>query len=151
MGHSCVSNRDNQSVGYVTDTTYADTFFRELSPAWLNYVAALNGVLPRPIDVPFRYLELGCGFGTSAIVNAASFPHASFDACDFNVAHVEGGREYARELGLENIQFHTDSFHELLAADFQPYDFVVMHGVYSWVDAATRGVLRRLVERWLRP
>jgi hypothetical protein len=50
-------------VGYVTDTTYADTFFRELSPAWLNYVAALNGVSPRPLDASFRYLELGCGFG----------------------------------------------------------------------------------------
>jgi SAM-dependent methyltransferase len=138
-------------VGYVTDTTYADTFFRELSPAWLNYVAALNGVRSRPIDVGFRYLELGCGFGTSSVINAAAFPYASFDAYDFNAAHVEGGRAYARELGLENIQFHTESFQELLIADLAPFDFIVMHGVYSWVDAATRAVLRQLTARWLRP
>src|SRR3954463_15029003 len=97
-------NRDNQRVsGYVTDTTYADTFFRELSPTWLNYVAALNGARTTPLDSRFRYLELGCGFGTSAVVNAASFPHASFDACDFNESHVEGGIAYAAQLALTNI------------------------------------------------
>ena len=136
-------------MGYVTDTTYADTFFRELSPAWLNYVAAFNGFRPRSLDARFRYLELGCGFGTSSVINAAAFPHASFDACDFNAAHVAAGRAFAHELGLQNIEFHAASFEELLHADFTPYDFVVMHGVFSWVDAATRAVLRQLVGRLL--
>ncbi len=67
-------NLHNHRVsGYVTDTTYANTFFRELSPAWLNYVAALHGVAPRPIDATFSYLELGCGFGTSSVINAAAY------------------------------------------------------------------------------
>jgi SAM-dependent methyltransferase len=138
-------------VGYVVDTTYADTFFRELSPAWLNYVAALNGVSPRPLDAAFRYLELGCGFGTSAVVNAAAFPHASFDACDFNVQHVDGGSAFAAQLGVGNIRFHATPFQDLLLADLAPYDFIALHGVYSWVDAATRDVLRRLVARLLLP
>jgi len=137
--------------GYVTDTTYADTFFRELSPTWLNYVAALNGAKPTPLDSRFRYLELGCGFGTSAVVNAASFPHATFDACDFNRSHVEGGIAYAAQLALSNITFHPTAFEDLPARNLEPYDFIVMHGVYSWVDAATRAVLRRLVDRLLRP
>ena len=51
------------SQGYVTDTIYADRFFRELSPAWLNYVAALCGAAPRHLDRSFTYLDLGCGFG----------------------------------------------------------------------------------------
>ena len=37
--------------------------FRELSPAWLNYVAAINGCQPRPLDPGFTYMELGCGLG----------------------------------------------------------------------------------------
>lgn len=138
-------------TGYVTDTTYADTFFRELSPAWINYVAAVNGAPPIPLSAPFRYLELGCGFGTSSVVNAAAFAQASFDACDFNRSHIRGGVAYAAQLGVSNITFHSTPFERLREADLQPYDFIVMHGVYSWVDADTRQVLRDLVERLLRP
>lgn len=145
-------NRNNGRVsGYVTDTTYADTFFRELSPAWINYVAALNGAEPIPLDAPFRYLELGCGFGTSCVVNAAAFPQASFDACDFNASHIRGGAGHAAQLDLPNIRFHSTSFERLLDAELDQYEFIVMHGVYSWVDARTRRVLRGLVERLLRP
>ena len=138
-------------TGYVTDSTYADTFFRELSPVWLNYVAALNGAKPQAVDGGFRYLELGCGFGTTCVLNAAAFPDASFDACDFNAAHVQGGSAYAVRLGLRNITFHETAFHELLESGLEPYHFIVMHGVHSWVDASTREVLRRLVDRLLLP
>jgi SAM-dependent methyltransferase len=138
-------------TGYVTDTTYADTFFRELSPAWLNYVAALNGIAPRSLQASFRYLELGSGFGSSSVINAAAFPQASFDACDLNPVHVDGGRAYAAQLGVGNITFHAIAFDDLLARLPGPYDFVVLHGVYSWVDARTRQVLREIIARLLAP
>jgi SAM-dependent methyltransferase len=138
-------------TGYVTDSTYADTFFRELSPAWLNYVAALHGAKPQRLDEAFRYLELGCGFGTTCVLNAAAFPGASFDACDFNAAHVDGGVAFAARLGLRNITFHETAFHQLLESNLEPYHFIVMHGVHSWVDSSTRQVLRRLVDRLLVP
>src|ERR671928_430334 len=110
------------SQGYVTDTTYVDKFFRELSPAWINYAAAINGVAPRPLDRPFTYLELGCGFGTSALVNAASYPGGEFHACDFNPAHVEGGSRRAEAFRVGNIRFHEASFHELLGRDLPAFD-----------------------------
>ena len=40
---------EDWSHGYITDQLYTDGFYRELSPAWMNYVAALNGCHPRPI------------------------------------------------------------------------------------------------------
>jgi SAM-dependent methyltransferase len=139
------------STGYVTDTTYADTFFRELSPSWLNYVAALNGVKPQRLDRAFRYLELGCGFGTSSVVNAAAFPSGAFHACDLNEAHIASGRAYAERLGIDNIELRAQTFAALLADDLPPFDFIVLHGVYSWVDAATRDVIRQLLSRLLAP
>jgi SAM-dependent methyltransferase len=138
-------------TGYVTDTPYADTFFRELSPAWINYVAALNGVAPRPTDRAFNYLELGSGFGTSVVVNAAAFPHGFFHACDFNEAHIDGAREYAGHLGVTNVTLHMRTFESLLATSLPRFDFIVLHGVYSWVDAATREVIRQLIARLLLP
>jgi SAM-dependent methyltransferase len=135
--------------GYVVDTSYADTFFKELSPAWLNYVATLNGSTPRRVDGRFTYLELGSGLGTSTVVNAAAFPHGEFHACDFNPAHVEAGQAHAASLGLTNVTFHGDSFGRLLTRDLPQFDFIVAHGVYSWVDADARAALRRVVQRLL--
>ncbi|HKB11289.1 MAG TPA: class I SAM-dependent methyltransferase, partial [Vicinamibacterales bacterium] len=137
--------------GYVTDTSYTDQFFRELSPAWLNYAAALNGALPRPLDRGFVYLELGCGFGTSTVVNAGAFPHGEFHACDIIPAHVEGGRAHAAALGVTNATFHQAGFDELLARELPACDFIVLHGVYSWVDAAARAAVRRVIGALLKP
>ena len=85
-------------------TAYVDTFFKELAPAWLNYVAALHGVRPRALDQPFTYIELGCGFGQTVVTNAAAHPQARFFACDINPEHVDGARQYARALGVTNLE-----------------------------------------------
>jgi SAM-dependent methyltransferase len=138
-------------MAYVLDTPYADTFFRELSPAWLNYVAAVNGVPPRPVEGAFTYLELGCGFGSSAVINAAAFPGADVHACDFNPAHIARGRHYADTLGVRNITFHQDAFDALGARELPASDFIALHGVYSWVDADARAAVRRLIDRLLKP
>src|SRR5215212_1150688 len=102
------------TTGYVLDTSYTDRFFRALSPASPNYVAALHGYPPRPVDRPFAYLELGCGFGHSVTVNAGAFPRAVFHACDINAGHVEAAKRRAAELGIGNVTFHQKSFEELV-------------------------------------
>lgn len=137
--------------GYVMDTSYADTFFRELSPVWLNYVAALNGATPRGLDRPFTYLELGCGFGRSTVVNAGAFAKGEFHACDVNPSHIEEGARYAEALGVGNITFHDVSFEQLRSRALPAFDFIVLHGVYSWVGADVRRTIRRLIHDSLKP
>ena len=128
-------------------TPYVDTFFRELSPVWLNYVAALNGIEPRKVDAAFTYLELGCGFGQTVTVNAAAFPRGNFHACDINEAHVSAARRYAETVGVRNVEFHHASFDELDTRDLPTFDFVVLHGVYSWVDDAAKCAIRNIIRR----
>ena len=139
------------SNGYVLDTSYTDRFFRELSPVWLNYVAALNGFPPRPLDRPFTYLELGCGYGHSAMVHAGAFPDAAFHACDVNPGFIDEARRRAAELEIGNIAFHQNSFEELLAADLPRFDFITLHGVYSWVGPEARRAVRELLDKLLEP
>src|SRR5262245_898047 len=98
-----------RSQGYVVDASYTDRFFRELAPSWLAYVAALHGLTPPALDRPFTYLELGCGFGTSAVVNAGAYPHAEIHACDVNAAHIEAGAAHAQALGVGNVRWHHAS------------------------------------------
>jgi hypothetical protein len=137
------------SQGYVLDSSYPDTFFQELSPAWLSYVSAMSGVPAKPLDSAFTYLELGAGFAHSTIVNAGAFPRGEFHACDFNPEHIEGGRRYASALGLPNIEFHEASFEQLLNKELPPFDFIVLHGVYSWVGAEPRAAIRRIIHEKL--
>ena len=44
------------SQGYVTDVSYTNSYFRELSPVWLNHVAAMHGARPRPIGAACQCL-----------------------------------------------------------------------------------------------
>jgi SAM-dependent methyltransferase len=135
----------------IESAAYVDTFFRELSPAWLSYVAALRGLDACNLDRPFTYIDLGCGLGQSAIVNAGAYPHGDFHACDFNASHIEAGRAYAAAVGIGNVQFHESSFEDLLSRDLPAFDFVVLHGVYSWIDAGARDAVRQFVQRRLKP
>lgn len=140
-----------KAQGYVTDVRYPNTFFRELSPVWLNYVAALNGAIPRDAHRPFTYLELGCGFGTSTVVNAGAFPSGDFYACDFIPGHIEAGRNHAAALGIGNVRLIETTFAELLAIELPAFDFIVLHGVYSWVGPEARAAIRRIIEQKLKP
>lgn len=140
-----------QTSGYVTDTAYTESFFRELAPVWLSYVAALNGVAVRELDTPFTYLELGCGYGHSTLLHAAAYPHATFHACDINPTHIASARHAAAAFQISNVHFHEESFAGLLVRELPDCDFIVLHGVYSWVDADDRNTVREILRRKLQP
>jgi len=139
------------SSGYVLDTRYPETYFRELSPAWLNYARAVNGVHAKPLDEPFTYLELGAGPCHSTVVHAAACPRGEFHACDFNPDHIAAGRRFADALGLQNIHFHEASFDRLPTHTLPKFDFIVLHGVYSWVDGKARAAIRQIIRETLAP
>ena len=63
-------------------TDYPITYQRETAPSWLNYAAALGGGGARDLTRRFRYLELGCGRGYSALLHAAAHPTGEFVAID---------------------------------------------------------------------
>ncbi len=131
------------------ETAYPVTFQRELSPSWLHHAAVLAGVTPPKIDRPFRYLELGCGRGYSALVHAASHPQGTFHACDRDSAAIVGAPDWARACDVSNVRYHSLSFDA--ARDLGSFDFIVLHGVYSWVSAAERAQIRALLRDRLVP
>lgn len=142
---------DSAAQAYITDTRYPVTYFRELSPVWLNYVAVLNGTAPRPLDERFDYLELGCGSGFSSLVHAAAYPGGRFQACDLNPANIAAAAALAQDLGIGNVEFLEATFEALGDRDLPIFDYIVLHGVYSWVAPDVRRAVRRLVRSRLRP
>lgn len=144
-------SHEASSKGYLTDTRYPETFFRELSPVWLNYVAVLNGVAPPALDRPFAYLELGCGAGHSTLVHAGAFPHGEFHACDIDGEYIAAAERAATSFDIRNVHFHAAAFDDLLTRELPDFDFIVAHGIYSWVGAEARSALRNVVRSKLTP
>lgn len=143
----------NWTAGYASDVEYVAGFYREQSPAWLNLVCLLNGVQPVPLDQPYTYFELGFGRGLTAKVLAAGNPTGQFYAADFNPAHVAGASALAREARLPNLTLLENSFAQLADGEVElpRFDFITLHGIYTWVTAENRRHIVRFIERYLKP
>ncbi len=136
---------------YLLDTTYPDRFHPELAPSWLNYVGVHGGAPLRDPEDAFTYLDLGCGFGHSLIVNAGAYPNAEFHACDFNPEHIAAARKHRDALSVENVHLHQARFEDLLNQDLPQFDYVVLQGVYTWVSAEVRATIVRILTQRLKP
>lgn len=137
----------NWSHGYNVSTAYTYGFYRELSPDWLNLAVLLNGFRVPDTAAPFRYLELGCGQGFGLCLIAATYPQAEFIGVDFNPEHVAHATELARATGLTNVRFEEADFSSLAERwTLGRFDYVTLHGIYSWVPVDVRQSLLRCLE-----
>jgi SAM-dependent methyltransferase len=122
---------------------------RATHPARLASVATFVGHLaPRPEDC--RVLEVGCNDGANLIPMAVSLPGARFVGCDLSPRAIGQGRRTISALGLTNI-FLFEGDLAALAFEHGEFDFIVAHGVYSWVAAPVRDALFALAAERLAP
>jgi SAM-dependent methyltransferase len=140
--------------GYVADVAYTSEFYSEISPGWLAAAATLLGHRAPDLARPFRWAEFGCGQGVSVNVFAAANPVGTFHGFDFNPAHIENARRLAAAAGSTNVHFHEMSFAQIADAPegrIPQFDFIVAHGIWSWVSPAARAQLVAAVGRHLAP
>lgn len=142
------------SEGYVADIDYTADFFREQSPEWLNLSCVLNGVEPIPLDAPFTYFELGCGQGVTLSILAASNPLGQFYGNDFMPSHIAAARQFATAAGIDNLTLLENSFSELASGtvnDLPQFDFITLHGVYTWVNTDNQAHIVSFIKKYLKP
>ncbi len=139
--------------GYVTDTPYPNGVFTAMAPSQLNFSCVLNGYKPVSLASPFKYFELGFGLGQTLTVLAAAHPHAEFFGADFMPAHVSGARELAHSAGLSNLTLLEKSFEQLANGEvaLPEFDFITLHGVYTWVSRANQQHIVQFLARYLKP
>ena len=95
-------------------------------------------------------LELGCGIGYNLMAMAVSLPHAQFTGIDLSARQVEEGTATIKKLGLTNLRLWALS---LLDVDdsFGQFDYIIAHGVYSWVPPAVQDKILSICARNLAP
>jgi SAM-dependent methyltransferase len=136
--------------GYVAEINYTYGFYGELSPLKLALATTLKSVHSPKINQSFNYCELACGRGYSTNLLASAYPHAQFYANDFNPSQIMEAKTLAEEAGTKNVHFFDDSFGEFINQDLPSFDFIVLHGIYSWITPENRQEIVNFIRQKLK-
>ena len=112
-------------------------------------VATLFG-MERPDPETARVLEIGCSDGGNLLPLAATTPHGTFLGIDFAESAIAIATARVAEQGLRNISFQRMDVAEF-PEDAGAFDYIIAHGVFSWVSSETQAAILRVVQRHLSP
>ncbi len=118
-------------------------------PDAMATVATLLELEPAPID-RCRVLELGCASGVNIIPLADTYPHSRFLGIDLAPSQIAEGRAIIDALRLTNISLEAASISDL-DCSIGEFDYIISHGVYSWVPAQVQQDMLRLCAARLAP
>jgi SAM-dependent methyltransferase len=108
----------------------------ETHPDRLAAVGRLRGMSPAPVDT-CRVLEIGCGDGGNLIPMAYFLPRSHFYGIDLAGAAVADGLQVIHDLKLRNIELAERDLRDL-GRDDGEFDYILAHGLYSWLPAEVR-------------
>lgn len=131
---------------------YAEIPYESISypsshPDNLAVIATLFGMNPPRLSGA-RVLEIGCASGGNLLPLALAWPGSQFVGIDLSARQIQEAHEAVGALGLENISFHALGLEALEEADGS-FDYILAHGVYSWVAEPVREALMALCGRLL--
>ncbi|MGK9234254.1 class I SAM-dependent methyltransferase [Inquilinus limosus] len=128
---------------------YDSHSFPTTSPDHLKTVAHLFG-LSAPKVATSRVLELGCASGGNILPLALRYPESRVVGIDLSPVQIDAGRKAAAELGLTNIELHQGDLSEI-APTLGVFDYIICHGVYSWVPPEVQEAILRVCRENLAP
>jgi len=138
------------AAGYITDVDYIPGFYPHMSPVAMRYAASLNRVVPPATAERFRYLELGCGLGRSLTTLAAANPQGEFVGIDVNASHIAAIEKDIAAGELANARAIASDF-AALPKDLGRFEFLALHGVFSWVAPEVRQQILEVAREHLAP
>ena len=121
----------------------------ETHPERLAVLAQIMGI-PAADPACCRVLELGAASGGNLIPMAARLPGSTFLGVDLSATQVAAGERLVTDLGLSNLRLRQADILDL-APDLDGFDYVIAHGVYSWVPSEVRARILAIARRVLRP
>ncbi|MQW92178.1 methyltransferase domain-containing protein [Acinetobacter wanghuae] len=139
-----------RNQGYVTDTVFPAFFYKEMQPEWLNTITQFLGFKGVDFTAPFSYLELACGTGINLIVAAMNHPQSYFVGVDFNSQHIREAQAFAEQLELKNIAFIEADFQTFYECNQTQFDFITVHGAYSWVAPIQQQEILAITAKFLK-
>ena len=134
------------SAGYVADIGYTFGYYQELNPLRVK-LAFLNAGLATPEFC--SACELGFGQGMSANLHAAA-SGVTWHGTDFNPSQASFAQELAQASGA-GAKLFDDAFADFAhRTDLPDFDYIGIHGIWSWISDENRIVIGDFVKRKLK-
>jgi len=128
---------------------YPGSAFQDTHPDRLGTLAFLHGMNPAPTE-QCRVLELGAGNGGNLIPHAWLHPESTFLGLDRAGTAVAVGNAMIDALGLRNVRLETVDLLDV-STPLGEFDYIIAHGVFSWVPDAVRRAILRICQQNLAP
>jgi methyltransferase-like protein/2-polyprenyl-3-methyl-5-hydroxy-6-metoxy-1,4-benzoquinol methylase len=132
------------------EVPYASYPFPQTAPEHLAAVAHLFGLEAPPVATA-RVLELGCSSGGNLVPFAARSPGAQVLGVDLSGVQIGIGRKRIEALGLTNIALVEADLSALDTEALGRFDYIICHGVYSWVPSHVQDAILRICRKNLAP
>lgn len=132
--------------GYVADVGYTYGYYSELNPARLSLALLSAGLAPPRIETA---CELGFGQGLSVNLHAAA-SSTKWSGTDFNPTQASFAQNMVEQCS-SSCQLFDQSFEQFCSrTDLPDFDYIGLHGIWSWISDTNRAVIVDFVNRKLR-
>jgi methyltransferase-like protein/SAM-dependent methyltransferase len=118
-------------------------------PDRIAVVARLFGMTPADPQTA-RVLELGCASGGNLLPMAETMPGGTFVGIDLSQRQIQAGQQLIAAAGLKNATLEQKSILEL-GAETGTFDYIIAHGLYSWVSDDVQQKILELCRDLLSP
>jgi SAM-dependent methyltransferase len=134
------------SDGYVADVGYTYGYYTELNPLRVHSAFLNSGLVSPEIHTA---CELGFGQGLSTNIHAAA-GNVQWYGTDFNPSQAGFAQELAYASG-SGASLYDDAFADFVhRSDLPDFDFIGIHGIWSWISDDNRQKLVDFVRRKLK-
>lgn len=132
--------------GYVADIDYTYGYYGELNPLRVQLCLLHAGLAP---PVMTNACELGFGQGVSLNIHAAATA-VQWAGTDFNPSHAAFAAKLSQISGA-GVTVSDEAFAEFCQrSDLPDFDYIGVHGIWSWISDENRAVIVDFLRRKLR-
>lgn len=124
------------------ETPYESYPYQQTRPELLKAITHMFGLETPDIETA-SILELGSASGGNLITHAINYPKAKFVGVDISKVQVKEGNDKIKQLGLKNIELKEISITDITKS-FGKFDYIICHGVISWVPEEVRNAIFRI-------
>ncbi|MCF8496579.1 MAG: class I SAM-dependent methyltransferase [Alphaproteobacteria bacterium] len=124
---------------------YESYVYPHTHPDHLHVIASLFNLSPPPLSA-CRVLEIGCASGGNLIPFALAYPEAVCVGIDISGEQINTALQQRDALDIRNIDFIRQDIMKA-GEDLKkhgPFDYIICHGVLSWVPEPVRNEIFRL-------
>ncbi len=115
----------------------------------MGAIARCHGINATPPENA-HVLEVGCGPGGNLLSLASIYPAATLHGLDLDPGHIQTADSAVRQVGFTNVRFEKADLTRWTPPP-RPFDYIIAHGIYSWVPQEVRRSLLTLCRRCLSP